>query len=51
MPDHFVKSFFHEDAKIRPSDCLKVQIDPKTFIYKDLLPNYAVGRAETSSYL
>jgi hypothetical protein len=24
MPSHFVKSFFHEEAKIRPSDCLRV---------------------------
>lgn len=37
MPEHFVDSFF-EEMKIKPSDRLRVTIDPSTFTFRDMVP-------------
>ena len=50
MPDHFVKSFY-DIAKIRPSDCIRVQIDPKTYLYKDMMWNQSTSQTQATSYL
>ena len=42
VPSAFVPSVFHQkwarEGKVRPSDVLKAQLDPKTMTWKDMLP-------------
>jgi hypothetical protein len=42
LPSAFVPSVFHnkwvKESKVRPSDVLKAQLDPRTMTWKDMLP-------------